>query len=182
MGETYCEPIKCQKKETCNHYLVKNNAFGKSMAEDLSDICQGERLYIEGKKFLGFPNKKYYEELISFYDNVCKCEQSEQCDCREIYRKYDRIKNPFSSSKSDCKMGDEYTCKHAKHPDNRMLTDAFEFIEAENEAFIIADKKEGTISFVCPICGGNAIGRRQKISGRISGLGSHCEKCGFGHT
>ncbi|WP_422445995.1 hypothetical protein [Thermoanaerobacterium sp. DL9XJH110] len=62
------------------------------------------------------------------------------------------------------------------------MEDFIKFIKAESEAFEKAGIKTGRVEFICPICGGKAIGNRYKYGGRIHGLGSGCTKCGIRHS
>lgn len=175
MDTSYCNPKHCEKKNTCNHHIVKP-VFGKRIAEDMSDIClPGYRLYIEGDYYKRFPNKAHYVELLDFYDNVCP---GENCSKRELY---DR-KKPMRSSQIDCKLGKEYTCKNPKHPDNAMFIEFINTLKAEEEAFRKAGIDEGTVTYTCPKCGSEAIANRYKHGGRYHGLGSYCKKCGTSHT
>lgn len=57
-----------------------------------------------------------------------------------------------------------------------------QYMQAENEAFEKAGIKTGKIEFICPLCGGKAIGNRYEHSGRTHGLGSGCTKCGITHS
>jgi len=175
MDTSYCNPQKCEKKETCNHHIVKP-MYGKRIATDMSDICLPDyRLYIKGDYYKSFPNKNYYKSVLSFYDNICS---GSECGNREIYDK----NNPMSLSKIHCKLGKGFNCNHPKHPDNEMEIDCNKTIQAENEAFKKAGITEGTVTYICPKCGGEAIANRYKHDGMINGLGSGCPKCGTSHT
>jgi len=173
MDKYCCKPKNCNKKGTCNHFVVEN-IFGKRIEEDLSDIClPGYRLYIEGDYFKNFPSKAYYVELFNFFDNICT---GERCVKRKLYDKTEL------SSRIECKLGEQYTCCHPMHPHNKSIVETLKVIMAEEEAFKNAGIEEGTIHFTCPICGGEAVASRYKHNGRYHGLGSHCKKCGWSHT
>lgn len=55
-------------------------------------------------------------------------------------------------------------------------------MEASNEAFKKAGIETGRLEFICPFCGGKAIGNRYEYNGAIHGLGSGCTKCGVSHS
>ncbi len=60
MDTNCCRPKACDKKDACNHYIIKPLCGGRLIAEDLSDIClPNYRLYIEGDFYKNFPNKNY---------------------------------------------------------------------------------------------------------------------------
>lgn len=187
----YCNPKSCDKKESCNHYLVKKQLRTDDIdiflvgverdfiEEDLSDICLPEyRLFIFGDRYKGFKPKKYYQKLLEFFDHVC---EDEQCQSYEAYGPHSPA---YPASRIECKRGKEYTCKHKKHPDNVACSESALFYEAENKAFENAGIETGTVEFICPICSGKAIGNRyySPYTGRLKGLGSHCQKCGISHT
>lgn len=176
MDTNCCRPKACDKKDACNHYIIKPLCGGRLIAEDLSDIClPNYRLYIEGDFYKNFPNKNYYQKLLDFYDNECG---GQDCQEREVY---DDSK-PFSSSRTDCKLGKQYTCGHPKHPDNAIIANSLKRLKAEDEAFQRAGIDEGTVTYTCPICGGEAVANRYKYNGRYHGLGSGCKRCGFSHS
>ena len=177
MDTNYCNPQKCDKKETCNHHIVKV-MYGKRIATDMSNICLPDyRLYIKGNYFKSFPNKSYYESLLNFYDNVCT---GDGCEKRTV-TVYDKNKS-IRSSQVDCKLGEKFTCHHPEHPDNAMIIDFAKTMQAENEAFKKAGITEGTVTYICPKCGSEAIANRYSHNGRLHGLGSGCSKCGMSHT
>ena len=66
--------------------------------------------------------------------------------------------------------------------DERWVNNLMKYLVAEGQAFKEAGLEVGTVEFICPICGGKAIGNRYKHGGRIHGLGSRCTKCGISHT
>lgn len=170
----YCEPSNCDKKDKCNHYLVKYNEFyTEKTGEDLSDICKGKRLFLPGNEYKNFRPKQYYVDLLNFYDNICEGDNCKSC---EIYKK-----EPFGSTRVPCKKGVEYTCKHDKHPENRTLHEMFEFMIASNNAFKKAGLKFGEVTFKCPICGGEAWAGQYKTPNNISHkitVRAYCKKCG----
>lgn len=174
--ETYsCKSKKCTRKGSCNHYNVKP-LFGKRIPEDLSDLCQPDyRLYVEGDYYSDFPPKAYYKELLEFYDNGCKgieCREKEAYDSNE----------PYQSSRIECKLGKEFTCKHPSHPKNIVISKIIASIKAEEEAFNKAGIEEGTVTYICPICGGEAVANRYMHGGRLHGMGSYCKGCETSHT
>lgn len=59
---------------------------------------------------------------------------------------------------------------------------AMKFMQAESEAFKDANIKFGKVTFICPLCGGQAVGNRCEHASRINGLGSGCTQCGYTHT
>lgn len=65
---------------------------------------------------------------------------------------------------------------------NDFLFKACKFMEASNEAFKKAGTETGRLEFICPVCGGKAIGNRYEYNGAIHGLGSGCTKCGVSHS
>ena len=69
----------------------------------------------------------------------------------------------------------------ARKVDNQkdFLANACKFIEAANKAFAEAGIVTGQLRFVCPICGGKAIGNRYKYDGVIYAQGSGCIQCGI---
>jgi len=187
----YCNPKSCDRKESCNHYLVEKQLRYDDtdillagverdfIAEDLSDICLPEyRLFIFGDRYKAFNPKKYYQKLFWFFDHVC---EGEQC---QSYEAYGPQCPGYPASRIECKRGKEYTCKHEKHPINNSILDFLKFYEAEIKAFENAGIETGTVEFTCPVCGGKAIGNRyySSQSGRLKGLGSHCQQCGLSHT
>lgn len=174
--ETHCCDSKtCTRKEECNHHNVKP-LFGKRISEDLSDLCLPDyRLYLEGDKYMGFPTKDYYAELLAFYDQVC---QGMGCGERKDYD----YSKPFRSSRIECKLGKEFTCKHPIHPDNKVINAFLASLEAEEEAFKKAGIKEGTVTYTCPNCGGEAVANRYMHGGRYHGMGSYCKGCETSHT
>lgn len=175
MDTNYCNPKTCDRKENCNHHIVKP-FHGIKKAEDMSDIClPNYRLYIKGDFYKSFPSKNYYKSLLSFYDNVC-C--GENCGNKTLYNKNEK----FASSQVDCKLGEEFTCNHPKHPDNEIVFDFLKTIQAEDDAFKKAGIEEGTVTYICPKCGGEAIANRYTHDERTHGLGSGCPKCGTSHS
>jgi predicted RNA-binding Zn-ribbon protein involved in translation (DUF1610 family) len=67
----------------------------------------------------------------------------------------------------------------------RIYAEAIEFhkiIKAEDEAFEKAGIDEGTVTYICPICGGEAVANRYKFGDRYHGLGSGCRTCGTWHS
>lgn len=62
------------------------------------------------------------------------------------------------------------------------MDDFIKFMESESEAFKAAGIKTGRVEFICPLCGGKAIGIRELHHGRISGMGSGCLGCKISHT
>ena len=63
-----------------------------------------------------------------------------------------------------------------------LLVNTHRFTAAANEAFEKAGIVTGQLRFVCPICGGKAIGNRYKFNGAIYSLGSGCTQCGITHS
>lgn len=86
------------------------------------------------------------------------------------------------SSCIDCKLGDHITCKNPNHPINKVIALMLESLQAENKAFEDAGITEGTVTYICPICSGEAIGNRYLFNGSHHGLGSGCKTCGTWHT
>lgn len=181
METCYCEPKKCSKKNSCNRHTIKNEKLcfiTEKIGEDLSDICKSERLFIPGNKYSRFNNKEYYFELLNFFDNICEGDNCSSCEkySNELYLK------EKSSSRIECKKGDEFICKHNAHPDNRSINGVLNFIKAVDEAFKQDNIEFGQVSFNCPICGGEAWAMREDTPESIVHtitLRSKCEKCGF---
>jgi predicted RNA-binding Zn-ribbon protein involved in translation (DUF1610 family) len=170
-----CDSKTCTRKDKCSHHNVET-LFEKRISEDLSDLClPGYRLYLENHNYKSFPTKAYYAELLEFYDNVC---EGIGCGKRKVYD----CNGPFETSRIECKLGKEFTCKHPVHPDNKIVNEILATLQAENEAFKRAEIKEGTVTYICPNCGGEAVANRYIQGGRVNGLGSYCKGCGTSHT
>jgi hypothetical protein len=176
-----CSAANCDMCNTCNHFNVKK--FDEEddeiiIDEDLSDICLPKyKLYTnyKDKPYQKYPCKEVYKELFSFYDNEC---DGESC----LYKKaYDKT-IIMQSSCVECKLGEDITCTNSNHPTNKAIDKIIECIEAENKAFEDAGITEGTVTYTCPICGGEAIGNRYLYEGSYHGLGSGCKNCGSWHT
>lgn len=174
MDTEYCNPETCDKKDSCNHHLVKPSV-GNRIAVDLSDICLPDhRLYIKGDYYKGFPNKAYYKELLTFYDHKCP---SKNCGQRAVYDQ--RITR---SSRVECKLGIKYTCTHPEHPTNNSLEKIMKMLQAEASATKNAGIEEGAVTYTCPICGNKAVANRYKYAGKTGALGSGCPHCGISHS
>lgn len=65
---------------------------------------------------------------------------------------------------------------------DKLMESILKFMGAENKAFEEKGIKTGRVEFVCPVCGGQAVGNRYEYNGRIHGLGSGCVKCGIRHS
>lgn len=174
--DTYsCDSKTCTRKNKCNHHNTEP-LFGKRISEDLSDLCLPDyRLYLEDDNYKRFPPKAYYAKLLRFYDNVC---EGIGCGEREEYDDDD----PFILSRIECKLGKEFTCKHSVHPDNKAAYAVLATIKAEKEAFKKAGKEAGTVTYLCPNCGGEAVASRYIHGGRYHGMGSYCKGCGTSHS
>jgi predicted RNA-binding Zn-ribbon protein involved in translation (DUF1610 family) len=66
--------------------------------------------------------------------------------------------------------------------DDQIMNDLIKFMMAENKAFKERGLETGRVEFVCPVCGGQAVGNRYEYNGRIHGLGSGCNKCSIKHS
>ena len=173
-----CIGKKCDKKKTCGHYNVKHDSFHKIIKEDLSDIClPNYRLYDcnTDKSFRVYSCKKEYEELFKFYDYEC---EGENCKYQKPYRGI-TIEH---QSCIECKLGDNITCEDPNHPTNKILKLMFDCIMTEQKAFDDAGITEGTVTYTCPICGGQAVANRYKHGDRYHGLGSGCKTCDRWHS
>jgi predicted RNA-binding Zn-ribbon protein involved in translation (DUF1610 family) len=174
MDTQYCNPKSCDRKETCNHHIVKPTS-GTRVPEDLSDICLPDYwLYIKGDYYKGFPNKAYYVELLNFYDNKCP---GQNCGQRAIHNQ-----KLARTSRIECNLGIHYTCNHPDHPTNNSLAKIMKLLQAESEAIEQAGIEEGTVTYTCPICGNEAIANTYKYAGKTGRLGSGCPHCGISHS
>lgn len=187
-----CITSNCDRCNTCGHYKVEkfyNDEFIEEcreldidedliIDEDLSDICLPKyRLYIEhkDKTYQHFRCKEDYKELFFFYDNECN---GDYC----LYQKdYDKTIK-YQSSCVECKLSKYITCTNPKHPTNKIIDGMMACFRAEEKAFEDAGVTEGTVTYMCPICGGEAVASRYSYGGRLHGLGSGCKICGTWHT
>lgn len=79
----------------------------------------------------------------------------------------------------DCKLGNHVTCENPNHPTNKINV---RLVFCWTKAFDDARITEGTITYICPICGGQAVANRYKYGGRYHLLGSGCKTCDRWHT
>lgn len=182
-----CIASNCDKSNDCCHYNVKKfyddtliEEFDDEdviIDEDLSDICLPEyRLYTNtDNEYQHYSPKEVYKELFDFYDNDCN---GENCSFQKEYRGI----SIEHYSCNECKLGDNITCDNPNHPTNKIINEMMMCFEAENKAFEEAGITEGTVTYTCPICGGEAVVSRYLFNGSYHGLGSGCKTCGTWHT
>lgn len=173
-----CVASDCDKCDLCDHYNVKRfDEKDMIIEEDLSDICLPEyRLYSDiNHPYQHYPCKEDYKELFYFYDNEC---DGESCSYQKNYKGITTER----CSCIECKLGEHITCTYPKHPTNKLIAEMWECFNAENKAFENAGINEGTVTYTCPICGGEAVANRYLHEGSLHGLGSGCKTCGTWHT
>ncbi|MDR3593564.1 hypothetical protein [Clostridium sp.] len=171
-----CIATNCDKCATCGHYKAKSTFRRKFVKEDLSDIClPNYRLYSDGDRpYQVYSCKESYKELFNFYDNECS---GENCSYQKDYKGIMK-----DGSCIECKLGDHITCTNPKHPTNKIISQMIECLKAEIKAFEDAGITEGTVTYACPVCGGEAVASRYLYDGSYHGLGSGCKTCGTWHT
>jgi|GEM_PF-3359942 len=185
-----CVATNCDKSNDCVHHHVKKFYHDTLIEEgiediilkdviideDLSDICLPKyRLYSDtDHPYQVYSCKEVYKELFHFYDNECGGE--------ECYYQKDYEGMMKSGSCIECKLGDHITCTSPKHPTNRIINEMMMRFKADNKAFEEAGITEGKVTYICPICGDEAVANRYSYGGSIHCLGSGCKTCGTWHT
>lgn len=173
-----CVATNCDKYKTCCHYNVKkyDEDDEEIVDEDLSDICLPKyRLYNDtDKPYQHYSCKETYKELFEFYDDVC---DGKSCSYKKEYKGIMK-----DGTCVECKLGNHITCTNPKHPTNTVFDKMMEYLRAENKAFEDAGVTEGTVTYTCPLCGGEAVANRYLYDGSYHGLGSGCKTCGVWHT
>lgn len=175
MENYHCISQNCNKKNTCGHYNVKADFINDEIIdEDLSDICLPNYRLYDTDSNCTYRCKEDYKELFVFFDNEC---EGENCT---FQKEYEGMRKEGSCI--ECKLGEHITCKNPNHPTNKIVDLMLKSILAEQKAFEDAGIKEGTVTYTCPICGGEAVGNRYLYNGSYHGLGSGCKKCGSWHS
>lgn len=173
-----CVATNCDRCKFCCHYNVKKFDEGDDeiIDEDLSDICLPKyRLYNDtDHPYQHYSCKETYKELFDFYDNEC---DGEKCFYQKDYEGMMK-----SGSCIECKLGEHITCTSPKHPTNKIVDEIMKCFWAEEKVFQDAGITEGTVTYTCPVCGGEAVANRYLYEGSLHGLGSGCKTCGTWHT